>query len=490
VKPAVPAQRSHLRRAIDFVTRDIWMQEPGELPLPRQLGLKLARILVLTARNFHQHRVLVQAAALTYYTVLSIVPVLAVSFAVARGLGAYDELKGRAIEPFLDRFLGANAPVAEVGPALEAGAEGSSDLRLAIEQVLAFVDRTNDLPLGVFGLLLFLYAAVKLLSAAERTLNDIWGIRRGRSWARRFTDYIAFVVVTPILLLIGTAGVGALSAIRRLPGVGGDLDVSGAVSVLLRCVPFLVFWVALTFAYLALPNTRVRARSALLGGAAAAILWLFSQFVYIELQVGIAKYNALYASFAAFPILLFWIFLSWSIFLIGAELVYAHHSVPLFASIARMGAVDQAFRESLALRLAGRIAEAFLEGRPPRGSAELSAELGVSPRVVNQVLESLVRHGLCAQTLDGEEDLYLPARDPEAIAVTDVLAAMRSEPDAHPLSNPTRLDERVERVLEGLGRESRASLYNYSLRELALAARAPESAEPHAGALREAPGQL
>jgi membrane protein len=477
---------------MDYATRGIWLKDPGEMPFLRSVALKLARVVVLTVRGFYRHRLMVQAAALTYYTVLSIVPVLAVSFAVARGLGAYDDLKERAIVPFLDRFLGTTVEGQAVGPAAEGTGVGSSDLRMAVDQILAFVDKTDDLPLGLVGTFLFLYAAVKLLAAAESSVNDIWGIHRGRTWTRRFTDYIAFVVVTPILLLVGTAGMGWLRALDKLPKVG-ELDVGSFMAFLLQGAPFLVFWVALTFAYMALPNTRVRLRSAMIGGGVAAALWLCSQYLYIELQVGIAKYNALYASFAAFPIMLFWIFLSWAIFLIGAELSYSHQSVPLYTSIARMGVIDQAFRESLGLRVAGRIADAFLDGRPPRGSSELAAELGVSQRAVNQVLEALIERDLLAQTLEGEEDLYLPARDPETITVADVLRALRTETGAQPVPARTRLDERVDRIIEGLDREARASLHNYSLRELALAARAPEGEVPSAGEvpstgeLREAP---
>lgn len=480
---------------VRWVTREIWVRDPAEMPLWRSLGLKIARVLVLTARGFHQHRLMIQAAALTYYTVLSIVPVLAISFAVARGLGAYEKLKQDAIVPFLDRFLGATVDGQAAGLAADAAGAGtgSSELRVAVDQVLSFVDKTNDLPLGIVGLFVFLYSAIKLLSATERSLNDIWGIHRGRAWTRRFTDFTAFVVVTPILLLVGTAALGTLRAIGGQAPAGTEgavADPNGLgvlLSFVLQGVPFIVFCVALTFAYLALPNTGVRIRSALIGGAAASLLWMLSQYAYIELQLGIANYNKLYASFAAFPILLFWIFLSWAIFLIGAELTYAHQSVPLFTSIARMGAIDQNFRESLALRLTGRIAAAFIEGAPPRGSSELAAELGVSARAVNQVLETLLERGIVAQTQEGEEDLYLPARDPETVDVAEVLAAVRTDPAAHALPVRTRLDERVDRILEGLDCEARASLHNYSLRELALAARETEPEQAPVGELRKAP---
>ena len=511
------------QKAVDFLRRDLWLTEVRELPWPKRTAMQLSRVVVLAARGFHQHRALMQAAALTYYTVLSIVPVLAVSFAVARGLGAYDDLKERAVEPFLDRFLSSPAVVDEtaaldddlVGPtqppeelapgmgppseepatapdfaedAVLGSTEPPSDIRVAADKLLELVDKTNDLPLGMLGLALFLYSAIKLISAVERSLNEVWGIQRGRTWMRRVSDYVAIVVITPVLLLVGTTGMAAVRAARNSkPSWNGhELDIGWLVGFLLQGVPLMTFFLGLTFAYIALPNTRVRMRSAMLGGAAAALLWLGSQYLYIELQVGIAKYNALYAGFAAFPILLVWIFLSWAIFLTGAELCYAHQSVPTFTSIARMGTVDQQFRESLALRLCGRIADAFLTGAPARESAELATEIGISPRAVNGVLERLVEHGILART-DHDEDRYLPARDPESVTVLDVLTAMRTETGAESPTARGKLDERVDRILAGMEREASESLFNHTLRELALTSRATESeGAPSTTALGEA----
>lgn len=458
---------------MEIATRDIWLAEAAGESKLRAFGLRVSRVLVLTARGFHQHRAMVQAAALTYYTVLSIVPMLAVSFAVARGLGAYEQLKNDALIPFLNRYLG-GGDAAEAGAELGPQADGMGQLRSAVDQIIALVDGTNDLPLGMFGLALLLYTAVKLLSAVERSLNDIWGILHGRSLARRFSDYIAIVVVTPILLLVGTASTTALRTLRLKSGVGDvEVDLSGFMTFVLQAAPLAVIWLGLTFAYFAMPNTRVRISSAAMGGAAAAGLWLVSQFAYVELQIGIANYNGLYAGFAALPIFLFWVFFSWVIFLIGAELSYAHHSVPLYTSIARMGTVDHAFRESLALRLCGRIADLFLSGERPESAAELAADLEVAPRAVNQVLEHLITAGILVRTGDRDDDFFLPARDLELVTVLDVLGALKQEEGSQPLGASTRLDQRVDRILEGLEGEARASLHNYTLRELALAAHEP-----------------
>ena len=465
---AAPARRGRLKRLIDYATHDIWMADTVGVGRLRAMGLAASRVLVLTIRGFHQHRVMVQGAALTYYTVLSIVPVLAVSFALARGMGFYDRFKGQVLEPFLDARFG-TAP--ESTGADESLAGGS--LRQALDLVLSKVDEAQGLAIGVFGFAILMYTAIKLLSAVERSLNEIWGLRRGRSWTRRFTDYIAIVVVTPVLLLLGTAAVTYLRTqtllLKPLWGDGG-VDVSVPIRVLLQGAPLASFWLGLTFAYVALPNTRVRLRSALIGALAAALLWLVSQHLYVGLQVGIARYNEIYAGMASLPIFLFWVFFSWVIFLIGAELTYAHQSVPVYTSIARMGKVDHAFRESLALRLCGRITHAFLEGRGPTPATLLASQLEVAPRAVNEVLEVLEERGLLAATTHGSEELYLPARDPETITVFDVLEALKVEGDSQSIQPLGHMDERIDRILVGLAAEARNSLHNYTLRELALTA--------------------
>jgi membrane protein len=203
-------------------------------------------------------------------------------------------------------------------------------------------------------------------------------------------------------------------------------------------------------------------------------VWQTVQVLHLDGQIQLARYNAIYSSFASIPMLLLWIYLSWSIFLVGAELAFAHQNEPMFTSMARTGKVDQAYRERVALRLAARSAHAFLRGLRPPTTAELAGELGVAPRTVAQVLESLVRAGLLARTGVGLDDGYLPARAPEAITVRDLLLALRHEEGASqpPVRSP--LDEQADRLLEALDEELARSRANATLVELARFALAPD----------------
>ncbi|MCZ6599160.1 MAG: YihY/virulence factor BrkB family protein [Planctomycetota bacterium] len=459
--------RPLVKRAFDFVTHDVWMIEVAGVSRFRAFLVWLSRIVFLSVRGLREHKSMVQAAALTYYTVLSIVPVMAVSFAVVRGLDKYKEFRTQTVEPFLTRAFG------------EAGTE-AQNARNALDDLIEGVEKTGSAPLTIVGIALLLYTSVKLLTAVEKSLNNVWGVQRGRSWTRRFTDYIAIVFVTPIFLMLGT-GLTAYLRSRDFFFFTKNLDVSFLVRAATEWLPLISVWLGLVFAYLALPNTRIPLRSGMLGGFIAAILWLASQNLYIGLQVGVAKYNGLYAGFASIPLLMIWIYLSWVIFLIGAQVTYAHQSVPQFTRIARTGTIDQAFKESLALRSCGRIAAAFLDGDEPLTASGLATDLAVSPRAATIVLDALTLHGILARTSEAEEEAYLPARDLDAISVADVLDALKTEEGSSKIEPRGRMDERIDRVLDGLRRETRESLHNYTLREHALTARESEGQEPVGG---------
>ncbi len=464
-------------RLVSFARRDIWLLEAASLS--RGLGLltRGARVLLITARGFFRDRCLQQAAALTYGTIFSLPSVLAFAFAAAKGFNLYPKLKADAIEPFLNATFGAR----------ESGA--APELRQAVDQIFTYVEQSDLSALGGVAFAFVLYSVLKLLGAVEGSLNDIYGVKRARTLLRRVSDYLAIVVVAPMFLLTAMAltaflqstGSAFLSLDAVRSAVGGEA-VLNTLRLTSRILPLLAVWFGLTFVYLTLPNTRVRIGSAILGGVVAGTVWQGVQVLHLAGQIQLARYNAIYSSFAAIPMLLLWIYLSWSVFLVGAELAFAHQNEPAFTSMARTGKVDQHFRERIAPRLVGRIVRAFLEGRPAPSAGELAGELGVAPRSVAQVLDVLVNANLLARTSVGVDDGYLPACDPETITVLDLIAALRHEDGASQPPVRSRLDERVDRLLDALDEEALRSLHNFTLRELARTSEEP-AARPAEGTL-------
>jgi membrane protein len=472
-------ERGRVGRLQRWLSEDVWQLELTSCSPPRAFLLRCLRLCLIARRAFFAKDCLREAAALTYVTVFSLPPLLAFAFSAAKGFGLYELLKGQTIDPFLDRTFGTAAGGADAGV---------SQIRSAIDQIFAFVEGTDLRTLAGFSLALALYSAIKMLSAVERTFNNIWGVRRPRTLVRRVTDYISILIVTPLFLASATGVTLALSS-ERVRGLLGGWSTTFAP--VLALLPILALWLGLTFMYLTLPNTRVRIASALVGGAVAGLLWQVSQVMYIEFQVGLARLNAIYAGFAAVPMLLGWFYLTWVIVLIGAELAFAHQDEHRQTALVRTGPVDQASRAALAPRLAGRIARAFLGGARPPAAQELAAELGVAAHVVDEILERLAEHRLLARTpRDGVEG-WLPARDPQTIAVLDLLLALRRGPASKVPPVRSRLDERTDRVLAALEAEAARSLHNHTLSELAAAlddaGSAGEEARGSEGATRPAP---
>lgn len=466
-----------LARAWRFLSQDIWMIELGSLGGLRALATRVTRVIVLTVRGFVRDRCMQQAAALTYITIFSFVPLLAFLAALAKSVGAYAFLRQETIEPFLDRTFGPAA----ADPAVQ---DRAGELRGAIERVLGLVEDSRLTAMGAFGLVLLIYLVVKMLSSVERALNDIWGVSRARGIVRKVADYLAIVVVAPALLTIGASLTLFLKGLtdRVLPA-----------NPVLALVPLVAVCGGMGFVLFTLPNTSVRVSSALLGGAVAGLLWQLVQILHVEGQIAMASLSPIYSSFAALPLLLLWIYSSWLIFLLGAELSCAYQNEPVYASLQRTGVVDQAFREALAPRLAGRIVHAFLRNQPAPSAAQLAAETSVSPRAALQVLDVLVEHGLLARTEQGEDEAYLPAHDPAKISLVDLLAALRIDPAGRPVPVTNGLDERADRLLLELEAEAQASTHNFTLVELARLLDAPGAAggveAPRAPQERAAPGE-
>jgi membrane protein len=462
-----------LGRRIDQWYHDhVFAHELERLPRGRRLLNHWLRVVYLATRGFYEDACLIRAAALTYITILSLVPLLAFSFAVAKGMGFYKDLIEGSIKPFLDRTFGA-APETTV-PLAEARVEGGLAVRGAIEQVLSFVDGTQVSGLGAVGLLLLLYTVIKLLSTVEESFNHIWGAQRARSPVRKLTDYLAMVVVTPILIFAATGITTAAESSMIVGYAQSELHLGGILEAGLRLAPLLSIWIAFAFVYLAMPNARTRWRSAMVGALVGGTLWQLALVVQIQFQVGVARYNAIYASFAALPIFLIWVQTSWITVLLGAEVCFAHQSAAsYYPDSPAAGSLRE--RERIALRALARIGARSLRGEPAASAPELARALGVSLRPLELVLGELVDGGLLAATRNQTGDTYLLARDIDRIQVKAVLDLFRGPLELAPAAGG-HADGEVSACLVGLEEALGESRHNLPLRALAEHEHAPAAA--------------
>ena len=466
-----PSLLLRLGRHVDaWYHAHVFGHELDGLPRGRRLLNHWLRVVYLATRGFYEDACLIRASALTFITVLSLVPVLAVSFAIAKGMGFYQDLIDGSIRPFLNRTFG-GAPAEHA-----ASNDGAQAMREAIDKVLDFVDGTKVSGLGAVGLLLLLFTVIKLLSTIEESFNHIWGAHRARSPVRKLTDYLAMVLVTPILIFAATGITTAAQSSSVVAFAQGALHLGPVFDAGVKLAPLVSIWVAFTFVYLAMPNARTRWRSALVGALVGGTLWQLALLLQIQFQLGIARYNAIYAGFAALPIFLIWVQTSWITVLLGAEVCFAHQSAASYYpdSPATLSLRE---RERIALRVLARIGTRSLRGERSASTAELARELGVSLRPLELVLGELVDGGLLAATRGQGADTYLLARDIDRIQVKAVLDLFRGPLERHGTPGGDAADAEIAACLVGLDEALGESRHNLPLRALADHEHAPKAPE-------------
>jgi membrane protein len=416
--------KERIEKVRQFVLRQQWAYDLADIRRSRKLLQKTSRVLTLALYEYATSKCGLRAAALTLVFVFSLAPALALGFSVAKGFGVQEKIR-----PVIYQWLGvADAP--EPAPGQDGGQATESvttvevqPIRKVLDTILGYVENTDANALGVLGLLIILYAAYKVLNAIEATMNEIWGIRKSRSLVRKIIDYLAVLFVLPLMLVIATLiltlfkSQTAMTFINTLLpgpliGVMGAATAIGASAV--------GFW----FLYFFFPNTRVPVLSAVAGALVAAVLWSFSQYMYVQLQVGVAKYNAIYGTFAAIPIFLLWLYVSWSVILFGAEVSYAHASQSEFEYGGLMFAPSAAYRSRLALGVMLLAARAFQDEKPGPTVGDCSRALAAPIRTVRNVIADLMNARVLAEVASESMPAYAPAAPLQQITLGRILDAV------------------------------------------------------------------
>jgi membrane protein len=424
---------------------------------------RFAHFWVLVGKSFERNRCPVRAAALSYTTLLALIPLLAVAISVTSSLlksegeqkiyEAIDKLVSNVMPP---ARLNTNGPAVslDLGPAMSValtrtnsetpGIPANSPAitanetnapvvtgnntrvmtaqKEAAKYIHDFVQNTRSGALGITGMVLLVFIAIRMLASVEATFNDIWGVARGRNWLWRTVLYWATITLGPLLLIaaLGLAGGPHLQAAKNLvnhmPFVGGFV---------FDLLPLVVLWLAFALAYLLVPNTRVRFSAALVGGIVGGSLWHLNNvfgFLYVSRVVTNSK---IYGSLGLVPVFMVGLYFSWLILLFGAQVAYAFQNRAAYLQEKLVENVNQRGREFIALRLMTCIGRRFQGGQPPAKLQDISNELGIPTRLAQQVLRILLGAQLVAE-IAGAEPAYTPARPLDAINAHDVLLAMRS----------------------------------------------------------------
>lgn len=289
----------------------------------------LFHILKITVQEFQKNNLSLRASALTYTILLSLVPMLAMSTAVVKGLGGGDQLRDVAYS-YIDTLETAKTPATDKTE--DKNAQLTGHLRSAVDQVFDYVDRTNFATLGSFGVAGILVSVLLVLGNIETAMNSIWRVKKSRSLMRKISDYLTLLFLVPLTINVAFAA----SAFLKNPSLQSKIDILipfvFVQALIFKFIPIFFISITLYIIYLFFPNTKVKTVPAVIGAAVAGTLWFGVQNIYISLQVGVANYNAIYGSFATFPLFLVWIYLGWMFILSGAQLAFALQNYKIFSS--------------------------------------------------------------------------------------------------------------------------------------------------------------
>ena len=325
-----------------FLTYDIWRITEDEVSKTTFSLYNIIKTIYLCITRFTQDRIINKASALTYSTLLAIVPILAILFAIARGFGFDNLMKSQIINSF----------------------GGPSE---ATEVIFQFVDSyLSEAKSGIFigvGLIMLLWSVLNLINNMEMTFNRIWKVQKARSVFRMTTDYMSMLLLMPILIVVS----GGLSIFMStmLKNVEGFTLLAPIVKFLVRLIPFLLTWFMFTALYIFMPNTKVKFRHALIAGILAGSAYQFFQYIYIGGQLSVARYNAIYGSFAALPLFLLWVHISWTICLFGAEFTYASQNLRNFSFDKDTRNISRRYHDFVAILIMSRIAKRFANYEAP-----------------------------------------------------------------------------------------------------------------------------
>jgi membrane protein len=413
-----------ISKLINFFLIDIWRIRLDDLPFKKSVFIKPLRILILTIRGFDQDKCLLRASALTFYTVLSIPSVVALFFGIAKGFGFEKRLEQQLFENF---------------PGQE------EILTTVISFSSSLLEQTKgDLIAGI-GVAVLFWSVLKVLGHIENALNNIWAIKENRTWGRKISDYLSVMLIAPVLILMsGSITVFITTQIAEITKKVALLEmISPLLLFSFNLIPFVLIWVLFAVIYVLMPNTKVNLKAGILAGIIAGTIYQIFQGVYIDFQIGVTRANAIYGSFAALPLFLMWVQISWWIVLFGAELSFASQNVNTYEYEPDSLKISPAFKKLLSLQVSQALIHNFKDGKTPLTDSQISERLDIPIRLMHRILDELVATGLFVETRTNADKQfgYQPARDIKRLSIRSILEALEHNGvDNIPVANTKELE--------------------------------------------------
>jgi membrane protein len=432
-----------------FFLKTIWKPKLHRLPKWQRIPLKYLRVIVISIKGFIEDKCIINASALTYFTLLSIVPVLAMLFAIAKGFGFQKKLQTQLLSEF-------------------------GQQEAALSQLFKFantlLDKTKGGLIAGVGVVVLLYSVMKLLSNVEDAFNDIWEIKKARSIFRKFSDYTSIMILSPLLIILsGSITVIFKSSVNEVvSGVNHLSFVSPAKELGFKAISIALVWLVFTFIYMIVPNTRVKFKSAFIAGVITGSIFQLVQWAYVSLQIGVGSYNAIYGSFAALPLFLLWLQISWYIILTGAEISFSHQNIDHMEYEHESQLISNRLRKSLAILIAKCTTQYYINEHKPITAQHIAHQLEIPIRIVRNVLNDFVACDICIETkMNNDKDIgYVPASIDEQFTIKHIIDQLENKGINEIPMQSSKHWEDIEHKLNDMDHLIRNSHYNVPIKDL------------------------
>jgi membrane protein len=390
---------------IKRVNDAIWNTPLSEITRGKPFIIKQLRIIVLAVRGFSNDKVQLRASALTFYSLLSVIPIAAIAFAIAKGFGFDQYLRQLIIDKFYSE---------------------EKVLNWLLDNATSAIEKTKGGYMAGVGVIILFWSVMALLNHIENSFNHIWQIRSSRPWHRKFTNYVTIMLIAPIFIILSGGLTGFnISSLSSYIANARIIDFfKPVISFLVRFAPYILSWISLTILFIVMPNAKVKFMPAFISGVIAGTILQGIQWLYIDLQFGITKLSYIYGSFAAVPLFIIWLQSSWIVVLLGAEISFANQNISRYEMESEALNISNYQKRALVLMIMHMIIRNFSLGEKPISAEHIAASLKIPVRLARDILQDLSSANLVSVIHENEaiERLYQPALDINRLTVSYVFS--------------------------------------------------------------------
>ena len=397
------------KKVVSFIKEDIWTKSDNHQSTIQRLGIKILKVFLLSIQGFNRDICQLRASALTLYTLLSIVPVIALLFGIAKGFGFEKKLEQQLLE--------------------QASDQDTMMLQL-IEFSQNMLSSTKGGLVAGVGIIVLFWSVIKVIGNIEESFNHIWNIKKNRPLARKLSDYLSLMMLAPVLLIVSSSitvfiktQITWLVEVIHLPEFGTQL-----VLYAMSFSPLVIMSLLFIFIFLFIPNKKISVKAGVVAGIATGILFQLAQSAYLSLQIGVSSYNAIYGSFAALPLFLVWLQIVWMVVLFGCEISFFVHNFESYRHNKKFANLSFSLKKNIGIQVCQFIVQQFIKGEKAPHAELIANELILPLSIVQKTLSDLVDANLIVglSVEEDEADIYQPARDVNNLTIGAVTSALES----------------------------------------------------------------